>query len=77
MKTLIKATEKEILNKHIQFIANINKQKSTVEILGQWINRDRLPKGKDMSKFNLKELKEYLILRDKKATQKKLNENQE
>lgn len=75
MKNLIKATEKVIFDRHNEFMAEVRTMESVKQIQDSWRMRARLPKGKDVSKMELNNLKAYLIDRDLKRTQKELNKN--
>lgn len=73
MKKLIKALENEIFQRHEDFKNEVKELKSVKDAQDSWRMRDRAPKGKDLSKFELNDLKAYLIDRDLKRTQKELN----
>lgn len=74
MKNLIKKVIAEIKATHPTFVSEVKRQPDVKTILNQWHMRDRLPKGKDASKFELADLKKYLIARDLKRMEKRISE---
>lgn len=77
MKNLIKATEKKLFDAHNEFMAEVRKIKNVNEVTSHNRFGVRLPKGKDISKMELKDLKAYLIDRDYKRLKKELIKNAE
>ena len=77
MKNLIKATEKKLFDAHKEFMARVREIENVNEVTKYNSFGVRLPKGKDVSKMELNDLKAYLIERDQKRLQKELNRNAE
>lgn len=66
MKNLINAITKEYKNRLNDFITGINQVTETEELLQHWRYKDLIPKGKDVSKWTIEELRAYLIKRKEK-----------
>ena len=72
MKKIIKAIEskeKQNLNKFISDLESVNELH---KLLSHWYYTELIPKGKDVSKFTLLELKSYLIKRKEKSVYKSI-----
>lgn len=71
MKNLIKAVTNEEKQRLENFILEINKVES-LECLKGWKYTDLIPRGKNLSNFNLNSLRAYLIGRKEKAIYKEI-----
>lgn len=72
MKKIIKeieSKEKQNLNKFITDLESVNELQ---KLLSNWYYTELIPKGKDVSKFTLLELKSYLIKRKEKSVYKSI-----
>lgn len=84
MKNLLDKVLGAIATENAKFIQGIRNFKPEVkttnpeeikkDMLSKWFYRQLLPKGKDMSRYDLKQLKEYLIERSTKKTEKQIAE---
>lgn len=71
MKNLIKAVTNEEKQRLENFIFEINKVESLEGLTG-WVYADLIPRGKNLSNFNLNSLRAYLIGRKEKAIYKEI-----
>lgn len=74
---LFAALQAEIIIDFNKFIEDLNKETSTESILGKWYYKQLLTPTTKSKKWELQELKDYLIKRETKKNDKKLSEYSE